>query len=350
MQKKYFARANTSSGLINFAEDNLKDVENFYILKGKSDTVIDYVIKNVAKHLEGLNTEAVVSPFDIKKYDAIVLRDIKTAIVDEQCITAKRKGKYIDTDRFIITKDISKNSNRLNKLYILADENLAGFYNCYKEAKIIHDKWEKIYIANINYDRLNKFEEGLLESLIQEKNTEIGTQNYKRFFGASTPDGSVNYIDNITDGLKCRYFIKGRPGTGKSTFLKKLARRAEEMGYNFEMYYCSFDPESLDMIIIPKLSFCVFDSTAPHELFPSKNGDIELDFYKEAGLIGTDKEWEKELKYVKDLYTFRISEGLAKYRLYTVYKKEIEYYYEKFTNFELADKCADKIIRKILGT
>lgn len=39
-----------------------------------------------------------------------------------------------------------------------------------------------------------------------------------------------------------RYFLKGRPGTGKSTFLKMLARAAQDRGYRTEAYHCAFDP------------------------------------------------------------------------------------------------------------
>ena len=80
----------------------------------------------------------------------------------------------------------------------------------------------------------------------------------KRFFGTTTPGGAVNFIDSITEDLNKRYFIKGRPGTGKSTFLKKLSKSLTEKGYDIEQYYCSFDPKSLDMVVCRELCFCVF--------------------------------------------------------------------------------------------
>ena len=76
-----------------------------------------------------------------------------------------------------------------------------------------------------------------------------------------------------------RIFIKGRPGTGKSTFLKKLSKSLIDNGFDVEEYYCSFDKESLEMVISRELSFAVFDSTSPHEKFPERETEEILDFY-----------------------------------------------------------------------
>ncbi len=64
------------------------------------------------------------------------------------------------------------------------------------------------------------------------------------------------------------YIIKGGPGTGKSTFMKRLGARAEREGMDVEYYRCSSDPESLDGVIIPCLRCAVIDGTAPHTTDP----------------------------------------------------------------------------------
>lgn len=350
MQRKYFLRANTSSGLVNLTENNLQGIENLYILCGKSKFLKNRILKNVAKFVSERerDMECGVSPFEISQLDAVILRDEKTAVIDSDCITEKKRAILIDTDDFISPQKYEKFKELGGEFFKKAQDSILGMYSAYTGAKIIHDEWEKIYIENIDFERLNKFEEGLLESLINKRSENGKMTVFERFFGASTPDGSVNYIDNLTTGLKTRYFIKGRPGTGKSTFMKKLLKKAKDYDYDCEVYYCSFDKNSLDMVLIPELSFCVFDSTAPHELFPSRDGDVILDFYKESGLSGVDERLEKELSEIKRLYSFRINEGITKLRLACGYQKETEYYCEVSANNELADKAADKIVRKIL--
>ena len=72
----------------------------------------------------------------------------------------------------------------------------------------------------------------------------------KYFIGANTSRGFINYGDEIFEDLRKLYVIKGGPGTGKSTFMKRFASKAEEKGYNVEYYYCSSDPSSLDGVVV----------------------------------------------------------------------------------------------------
>lgn len=86
----------------------------------------------------------------------------------------------------------------------------------------------------------------------------------KYFIGANTSRGFINYGDDIFADLRKLYVIKGGPGTGKSTFMKRFAVRAEEKGYEVEYFYCSSDPASLDGVVIPKLGLGITDGTPPH--------------------------------------------------------------------------------------
>ena len=89
-------------------------------------------------------------------------------------------------------------------------------------------------------------------------------------------------IDELTENLRKRYFIKGRPGTGKSTFLKKLSKSLKDGGFDVEEYYCSFDKESLDMVVSRELSFTVFELSDKGELLidnPQKLVDSEAAFF-----------------------------------------------------------------------
>ena len=56
-------------------------------------------------------------------------------------------------------------------------------YNSFAEAKKIRDEWEKIYGRNTDYQRLNKYGEEIISSLVTEKSEEGNGKVYKRFFG-----------------------------------------------------------------------------------------------------------------------------------------------------------------------
>lgn len=98
------------------------------------------------------------------------------------------------------------------------------------------------------------------------------------FLGANTPKGFYSLFSELhspEDGWVL-YIIKGGPGTGKSSFMKRLAQRAEKNGLYCERIYCSSDPDSLDAVIIPSLKISVADGTSPHTLEPKYPGVSEV--------------------------------------------------------------------------
>lgn len=86
------------------------------------------------------------------------------------------------------------------------------------------------------------------------------------FAAANSRDGFVSFYGSIfgSENIKKRYLIKGGPGTGKSTFIRRVAGRAEAEGYSVEYYRCSSDPDSLDGALIDG-KVALLDATAPHE-------------------------------------------------------------------------------------
>lgn len=103
----------------------------------------------------------------------------------------------------------------------------------------------------------------------------------RRFFAASNScRGFCNYYGDVfaderTDRL---YIIKGGPGTGKSHFMKEVARYARSRGFRVTEYACSSDPHSLDGILLSKSGTPprgLLDGTAPHVREPSLPGAKE---------------------------------------------------------------------------
>ena len=98
----------------------------------------------------------------------------------------------------------------------------------------------------------------------------------KRYFiGANTSEGFVNYTNEIINKLSKVYIIKGGPGTGKSTLMKKISENAEMKGYGCEYYYCSSDSTSLDGVVIKEASIGIIDGTSPHSIDPVYPGAVE---------------------------------------------------------------------------
>ena len=79
-----------------------------------------------------------------------------------------------------------------------------------------------------------------------------GFRPVARFFmGANTPQGFVGFPEELYsagEGWQV-FLIKGGPGCGKSTLMRSLAHRMEEVGQETEEIRCSSDPRSLDGVI-----------------------------------------------------------------------------------------------------
>ncbi|MDP4108911.1 MAG: hypothetical protein Q8878_02670 [Bacillota bacterium] len=102
-------------------------------------------------------------------------------------------------------------------------------------------------------------------------------KKYSFFLGANSPCGFYNAFDSFTDDKAVDQFfiIKGGPGCGKSSFMKKIGDRLLESGADTEFIYCSSDPDSLDGIISPASGTAICDGTAPHVTEPKYPGAFE---------------------------------------------------------------------------
>lgn len=98
------------------------------------------------------------------------------------------------------------------------------------------------------------------------------------FSGSNSGEGFYNNFAGIVPAWEplTRYFmIKGGPGVGKSTLMKRVAAKAEEAGEEVERFYCSGDPDSLDGVRLVKRGIVFADATSPHAMDPQFPGAVE---------------------------------------------------------------------------
>lgn len=108
---------------------------------------------------------------------------------------------------------------------------------------------------------------------MMEHSTGAYGENQPLFAAANSGRGFVSFYAEIFDSeeIERRYLIKGGPGTGKSSLMRRLAADAERKGRTVSYYRCSSDPESLDAIVIDR-RIAVLDATAPHAVEPKVAG------------------------------------------------------------------------------
>ncbi|NLM21248.1 MAG: ATPase [Peptococcaceae bacterium] len=98
----------------------------------------------------------------------------------------------------------------------------------------------------------------------------------KMFPGGNTSEGFYSYYPYLLEkGTNRTFVIKGGPGVGKSTLMKKVGKKMVEQGYDVEFHYCSSDSNSLDGIVIEQLGIVMVDGTAPHMIDPQYPGGLD---------------------------------------------------------------------------
>ncbi len=96
------------------------------------------------------------------------------------------------------------------------------------------------------------------------------------FLGGVSPDGFCSkFIEQIKSPEFYTYILKGGPGTGKSTLMRKISEAFSE--HPVSLYYCSSDIKSLDAVVIEDKKLIIVDGTAPHvfeALYPGASQEI----------------------------------------------------------------------------
>ncbi|MBR3932503.1 MAG: hypothetical protein IKJ68_01145 [Clostridia bacterium] len=327
MNNTYYLSANTSNGYISFFDSSIESFKKIIILKNASKQAREKLFLDLIPILDYKNIcyDKIIRSGTADETDAVIINQLSTVIADEG-LFSKEFPLYADVINFAehLRYDFevqNEIANVKNKIEILNKR----MYRHLNQAKIIHDEWEKIYISNMDFDKLDSSCRDLIDNMFAGITKKENTyQNSDRFLGSLLPRGSINYIEDLTNNLNKRIYIKGRPGTGKSTLLKKIVSKAKEYNLNTETYYCSFDSKSLDMVIIRDLGLAIFDSTSPHEVFPGRSCDEIFDIYEIAVNNDTDLNFSDELLQISGQYNHEIKK--AKECLYTcnAYRRRLD--------------------------
>ncbi|MEC1521974.1 PRK06851 family protein [Neobacillus niacini] len=353
--KNYYAGGNTARGFHNLYDSNLQGLERIFILKGGPGTGKSSLMKNIGNEWKekGYAIEFLHCSSDNNSIDGVIIPALKVGIVDgtaPHVIEPKAPGaveEYINLGAAWDAKALvgeKKNIQRLTN-QISASFNLA--YSTFKQALDVHDDWEKIYIENMDFEKADQLTNKLIQSFFGKLKVNKQSDIRHRFLGAATPKGAVDFVPNLTEDIEKRYFIKGRPGSGKSTMLKKLAAAAEERGIDAEVYHCGFDPNSLDMVIFRELGIAIFDSTAPHEYFPDRDSDEIIDMYELLITPGTDEAYEDKIKPIAESYKGKMKEAISYLARAKELHDHLEGIYVPAMNFAVVDHIQERISEEI---
>ncbi len=312
--KKYYVTGNTAKGFVNFLAENVMDLDEIIVLQHDSHTLKTTILKqmiHVWKHQYDI--EVLLSPFGQKYVEGVIVREQSFAVVTEEAVpeTMPRTRK-IALEKYV---DDQVDNEQFSRIHRLIDEQLNTAYNYFATGLTIHDDLEAIYIHQMDFKKADALADQLLTNILSNVDKRDRTSSvYRRLFGTNTPEGAVNIVPELLSPMYKNYYLKGRAGTGKSTLMKRIVAACKDYGLDLELYHCSFDPDSIDMVIIHDLNVSIFDSTDPHEFFPKYEEDEIIDMYEETVTPGTDETYQKEIKRITEQYKSYMKKGMTHVR------------------------------------
>ena len=102
--------------------------------------------------------------------------------------------------------------------------------------------------------------------------------NIKFLLGSNTKRGFYPLFDelrNPTEGKRL-YILKGGPGSGKSSLMKRVIKLLNDKKHTMEYIHCASDPKSLDAFIDYDAGISMVDGTSPHIMDPKYPGAYDV--------------------------------------------------------------------------
>lgn len=170
------------------------------------------------------------------------------------------------------------------------------------------------------------------------------------YAGGNTANGFHSFFAHVFDPneLDHLYILKGGPGVGKSSFMKKLGAKMQENGHFVEYIHCSSDNDSLDGIKIPDLKIAFVDGTAPHTLDPSLPGAV--DEIMNLGEFLDSKQLEKHKHQIVQINQSKSRLYKSAYRYLQaagIISDEINSLYDQFINLNKFNAMCSEATEKL---
>ncbi|MEN6349534.1 MAG: PRK06851 family protein [Syntrophomonas sp.] len=164
------------------------------------------------------------------------------------------------------------------------------------------------------------------------------------FPGGNTCLGFYSFYDYMTyPDIKRKIVLKGGPGVGKSTFMKKLGEEFAQKGIEIEYHWCSSDNDSLDGVVIGNQQFCVLDGTAPHIVDPRFPGAVDE-------IINLGDFWDRDAVKKNRSAIVGLSENISRcFNRAYIRLREVEAAYEEWKSYYEEARDEEAINRNILA-
>lgn len=348
--RKIFPGANTSRGFYSYFDYIIpKDINRIFCLKGGPGVGKSSLMKKVVHDFveRGYDVEVFPCSSDPSSIDAVVIKKLKVVLLDATAphiVDPKIPGAMDEIVNFGDFWNMDNLTNNKMEIVQCNKEISACFQRAFKYLKAAEPIFYDIQSKNsdaMNFGKLNKFTDKFIDELFKgiENKEELSVPRH--LFGtAITPIGHIDYTDSLLQDAEKVYYLDGKIGYGKTTFLKRVYDKAILKGLKVEVFHYPLIPEKIESIMITDLGIAITTSS----LF--KNHDaINLDeFINKEKINDYKEELEVDEKILDELINYAISNLKKAKSNHDV----IENYYIPNMDFDKVNELKDQLIERIL--
>ncbi|WP_406676589.1 PRK06851 family protein [Moorella sp. ACPs] len=362
--KKVFPGGNTCMGFYSFYDFIIEpDATRIFVVKGGPGVGKSTFMRKIGEAMleRGFDVEFHCCSSDNNSLDGVVIPKIRVAIIDgtaPHIFDPKNPGAvdeiihlgdYWDEDKMRASKEqVLQDNARISRLYRIA-------YSALKEARVIRDEWESYVAESMIIPRVYQAKAELLEAIFAGVRPRYNVKARERhlFATALTPQGLVTgNVETLLQDIRRLFTIAGDPGTGVSGILAAVARMAHEKGLDTEVYHCPFDPNNIDMVIIPEIQAAAMNWQPPHDIdvqaIPGLQVAMALDLNRFI-----DREhlnlYGNEIASAVVRYQAALDRAIAHIREAKLTHDHMESYYTPAMDFAAINAKREEILQRILG-
>lgn len=357
-EKRVYPGGNTGEGFYSYYHYVLppEQANRIFILKGGpgggKSTLMRYLSDNMLQR--GYDVELHYCSSDLESLDAVVFPQIGVALMDGTA-PHSRDPKYpgavdeiVDLGQYWNGQELRNRREEIIAASQAASRSFQSAYRALMAAKIVHANWEAPYTQAQDFGWVNQVTQRLAAMILNGHSVNPVPGKERHLFGAAfTPAGPTEHFAYLLDPVEKKFLVKGSPGTGKSTLLKKIGQWAKERGLDVEYYHSPLVPTNVDHLILPQLDTVIATSG---EIFPYEATDVLDVINLDDGLDQAKLALHRDnIAADKDLFFTMLQRAIAYVRQAKEGHGRLEGLYVPTMDFSRLNEAREEILHKILA-
>jgi len=361
--KSFFPGGNTSQGFYSFYDYMIEqDATRIFCIKGGPGVGKSSMMRKIGEAMleKGYDVEFHCCSSDNGSLDGVHIPAIGVALLDgtaPHVVDPKNPGAvdeivhlgdFWDEAKLRANKENVLECNaRVGKLFKIA-------YASLKEAGCIIEEWESYITEAQDWAQVNKIAFEVLCELEGRCTPQFQAYPKSRhlFASAITPKGPVTNFPSILQGTTKLYSIQGLPGSGKSTFIQRIAQWASARGLETEVYHRPLSPSKLDGVVIPSLKTAIVNTGLPFTFSPmAVNGLVDVVAIDLNDYLGQDtlQTYASEIDGATTRFRTAFNRGSDCIAKAKAEHDRLETFYIPAMDFAAINKKGDELLERILG-